>query len=156
MSSATDPAQAILAMVNWIGLIVMPVMAALFLAIGVYRYSKGESMERCVIGVMVAISISGITRLAEYFVATSAGHSVVTDTYSNALLNLTNWVANVILPVYAAIEVVRAGISFEDLTSMRTDLRPVKHFATAVMCCAVSAIMRLIEYWVANGQQIGS
>ena len=61
-----------------------------------------------------------------------------------------------ILPVYAAIEVVRAGISFEDLTSMRTDLRPVKHFATAVMCCAVSAILRLIEYWVANGQQIGS
>ena len=143
MSSATDPAQAILAMVNWLGLIVMPVMAALFLAIGVYKYSKGESMERCVIGVMVAISISGITRLAEYFVATSAGNSVVTDTYSNALLNLTNWVANVILPVYAAIEVVRAGISFEDLTTMRTDLRPVKHFATAVMCCAVSAIMRL-------------
>jgi hypothetical protein len=64
MSSATDPAQAILAMVNWLGLIVMPVMAALFLAIGVYRYSKGESMERSVIGVMVAISISGITRLA--------------------------------------------------------------------------------------------
>ena len=156
MSSATDPAQAILAMVNWLGLIVMPVMAALFLAVGVYKYSKGESMERSVIGVMVAISISGITRLAEYFVATSAGNSVVTDTYSNTLLNLTNWVANVILPVYAAIEVVRAGISFEDLTSMRTDLRPVKHFATAVMCCAVSAIMRLIEYWVANGQQIGS
>jgi hypothetical protein len=88
-------------------------------------------------------------------VATSAGNSAVNDTYSNALLNLTNWVANVILPVYAAIEVVRAGISFEDLATMRTDLRPAKHFATAVMCCAVSAIMRLIEYWVANGQQIG-
>ena len=51
---------------------------------------------------------------------------------------------------------VRAGISFEELTSMRTDLRPVKHFATAVMCCAVSAIMRLIEYLVAKGRQIGS
>src|ERR1039458_3137810 len=156
MSSATDPAQAILAMVNWLGLIVMPIMAALFLAVGVYKYSKGESMERCVIGVMVAISISGITRLAEYFVATSAGNSVVTDTYSNALLNLTNWVANVILPVYAAIEVVRAGISFEDLSTMRTDLRPVKHFATAMMCCAVSAIMGLIEYRDAQGQQVGS
>ena len=108
MSSATDPAQAILAMVNWLGLIVMPIMAALFLAVGVYKYSKGESMERCVIGVLVAISISGITRLAEFFVATSAGNSVASDTYSNALLNLTNWVANVILPVYAAFEVVRA------------------------------------------------
>ena len=47
MSSVTDPAQAILLMVNWLGLIMMPIMAGLFLAVGVYKYSKGESMERC-------------------------------------------------------------------------------------------------------------
>ena len=74
MSSATDPAAGNPGDGQLAWHVVMPIMAALFLAVGVYKYSKGESMERCVIGVMVAVSISGITRLAEYFVATSAGN----------------------------------------------------------------------------------
>ena len=91
-------------------------MAGLFLAIGVYKYSKGESIERTVAGCMVAVSISGLTRLAEYFVATAPATTAGGDTYSNTLLNVTNWVANVILPVYAGIEVVRGGVSFEELS----------------------------------------
>jgi hypothetical protein len=102
----------------------------------------------------VAISISGLTRLAEYFVVTSPSVTAGGDTYSNALLNVTNWVANVILPVYAGVEVVRAGMSFEELTTLKTDLKPVKHFMTAVMCLSVSATLRLLEYFVAQGQAI--
>lgn len=154
MSNALDPAQAILAMVNWLGLTMMPILAGLFLAVGVYKYSKGESIERAVIGVLVAISISGLTRLAEYFVVTSPSVTAGGDTYSNALLNVTNWVANVILPVYAGVEVVRAGMSFEELTTLKTDLKPVKHFMAAVMCLSVSATLRLLEYFVAQGQAI--
>lgn len=156
MGSVTDPGAAILLLVNWLGNVIMPIMAGLFLAIGVYKYSKGESIERTVAGCMVAVSISGLTRLAEYFVATAPATTAGGDTYSNALLNVTNWVANVILPVYAGIEVVRGGVSFEELSSIRTDLKPVKHFATAFMCLSCSAILRLIEYFVAQGKAIGS
>ncbi len=156
MSSVTDPAAAILLLVNWLGNVIMPILAGLFLAAGVYKYSKGESIERTVSGCLVAVSISGLTRLAEYFVANAPTTTAGGDTYSNTLLNVTNWVANVILPVYAGIEVVRAGCSFEELTTLKTDLKPVKHFSTAIMCLSVSAILRLIEYFVAQGTAIGS
>jgi hypothetical protein len=155
-ATTTDLANSLLNLVNWLGLVVMPIFGALMLAAGIYKYSKGESMERCVAGVGAAISISAIAALASTFMTSQANVAAASDSYSNALLNITNWVGNVILPTYAAFEVVRAAISFEDMTSMRTDLRPVKHFMTALMCCSVSAIMRLIEYFVAQGQQIGA
>lgn len=157
MGTATDIAPGLLNLVDWIGLIAMPILGALMLALGIYKHSKGESMERCVAGVGVAISISAITRLAEWFMSgTQVGAGVTGDAYSGALLNIANWVGNVILPTYAAVEVVRAGITFEEMAQFRTDLRPVKHLLTAFMCCSVSGLMRLIEYWVTNGQMIGA
>jgi hypothetical protein len=145
---------------NWLGNVIMPIFGALVLAFGILKHSKGESIERCFTGVMVCISISALNALAQYFVTHNAsvnvGSTTAADTYANTLLNIANWVGNVILPVYAGIEVVRGGIAFVELSPMRTDLNPAKHFMTAGMCVSVSAIMRLLEYFVAKGQAVGS
>ena len=153
------PDAGLMNLANWLGNIMMPIYGALVLATGVYKYSKGESIERCFIGVMVCISISALNALAQYFVTNNPSVNIGTssaDTYANTFLNIANWVGNVILPVYAGIEVVRGGMATLETSAMKTDLKPMKHFMSAVMCLSISAIMRLIEYFVAKGQAVGS
>jgi hypothetical protein len=64
-----------------------------------------------------------------------------------AVLNLTNWVGNVIAPVGAALAVVMAVVAY-------SQGRGVARWAvTAGGLLAVSGLTRLIEFWIANGTQ---
>lgn len=63
------------------------------------------------------------------------------------VLNLVNWVGNVIAPVGAALAVVMAVVSY-------SQGRGVTRWAvTAVGLLAISGLTRLIEFWIANGTQ---
>jgi hypothetical protein len=63
------------------------------------------------------------------------------------VLNLVNWVGNVIAPVGAALAVVMAVIAY-------SQGRGVMRWAvTAVGLLAISGLTRLIEFWIANGTQ---
>jgi hypothetical protein len=63
------------------------------------------------------------------------------------VLNLVNWVGNVIAPVGAALAVVMAVVSY-------SQGRGVARWAvTAVGLLAISGLTRLIEFWIANGTQ---
>src|SRR5665213_1143839 len=101
--------QGILNMTNWVGNGIMPVLAALMIALGIYRFSRGGDFERYVWGALGSLSVSGLLRLAEVFARQGSGSNQMFA----ALLTLADWVCNVILPVYAGIEVVRAvlGVS---------------------------------------------
>jgi len=64
-----------------------------------------------------------------------------------AVLNLVNWIGNVIAPVGAALAVVMAVISY-------SQGRGVARWAvTAGGLLVVSGLTRLIEFWIANGTQ---
>ncbi len=140
--------QGLLNMTNWFGNGVMPVMAALILAMGIYQYSKGRSLERYIYATLGALLVSGVLRLTEHFAALGTGTNQIFD----ALLGLANWIGNVILPVYAAIEVTRAVLGVSGVFS-RLNIGDdwVRHFvaAGASLCC--SGLLRLLEHFVAAG-----
>ena len=66
-----------------------------------------------------------------------------------AILNVVNWICNVICPVGAGIAVVATVLQWR---SGRSWL-PAAMTAGALLC--ISGILRLIEYFIQNGQQIG-
>jgi hypothetical protein len=61
------------------------------------------------------------------------------------VLNLVNWIGNVIAPVGAALAVVMAVVSY-------SQGRGVARWAvTAAGLLVISGLTRLIEFWIANG-----
>ena len=61
------------------------------------------------------------------------------------VLNLVNWVGNVIAPVGAALAVVMAIVAYSQGRGV------VRWSITAVGLLVVSGLTRLIEFWIANG-----
>ena len=64
-----------------------------------------------------------------------------------AVLNLVNWVGNVIAPVGAALAVVMAVISYSQGRGV------ARRAVTAAGLLVISGLTRLIEFWIANGTQ---
>ena len=103
----------LLGLTNWVGNAVMPILAVLILALGIFKYSRGYHIEPYIAGTMSALSVSGLLRLAEVFASQGSG----TTQYGAAILCLANWVGNVILPVYGGIEIARAVLGWVDSSS---------------------------------------
>jgi hypothetical protein len=61
------------------------------------------------------------------------------------VLNLVNWVGNVIAPVGAALAVVMAVIAYSQGRGV------MRWSVTAAGLLVVSGLTRLIEFWIANG-----
>jgi hypothetical protein len=66
-----------------------------------------------------------------------------------SIANVVNWVANVICPTIAGLAVVATVLQW------RSGKPWLPTAATAGGLLAVSAILRLIEYFISNGQAIG-
>lgn len=62
-----------------------------------------------------------------------------------AVLNLVNWVGNVIAPVGAALAVVMAVVSYSQGRGV------MRWSVTAAGLLVVSGLTRLIEFWIQNG-----
>jgi len=143
--------QGLLSLTNWTGNAVMPIVAALLIAYGVYKFARGEDFERCIWGCLAALSVSGLLRLAEVFAKQGSGAGQPFE----ALLTLADWVCNVILPVYAGLEVARAVLGISGV-GQRLNVGDdwLRHFvaAFAALCC--SGLIRLMEHFVSTGKQI--
>jgi hypothetical protein len=61
------------------------------------------------------------------------------------VLNLVNWIGNVISPVGAALAVVMAVVSYSQGRGM------ARWAVTAGGLLVISGLTRLIEFWIANG-----
>jgi len=133
---------------NWVGNGVMPVLAALILALGIYKYSRGYQIDPYVAGTMAALCVSGLLRLAEVFAQQGSGAAQ----YWTSLLSLANWIGNVILPVYAGIEIARAVLGvggFFERLNIGDDW--IRHFIAAGMCVGMSGLLRLFEFFIKSG-----
>ena len=138
----------LLNLANWLGNVMLPIGAGLILAYGIYQFSKGRELEPYIWGAMAALLGSGLLRLAEVVTQQNQG----ADQYMVTLLTLTNIVGNVLLPFYAALEVVRLvlgiGGVFERLFVGDDWLR---HAIAAMGALMVSGLLRLLEHFVAAG-----
>ena len=142
---------AMLNLANWCGNVMLPIAAGLILAIGIYRFSKGDELERYVHGAMAALMGSGLLRLAEAIAQQNTG----ADQYMTILLTITNYVGNVLLPLYATLEIVRVVLGASGVFSRRAiGCDWLHHLLAAMGALMVSAILRLLEYWVAHANAI--
>jgi len=140
--------QGLLSMTNWVGNGVMPLLAGLMIAMGIYKFSRGGDFERYLWGAMGALSISGLLRLAEVFARQGSGTAQMFE----ALLTLTDWVCNVILPMYAGIEVVRAVLGVSGV-GIRLNIGDdwMRHAVAAFAALSCSGLLRLLEHFIAAG-----
>lgn len=117
-------------------------------------FSWGDSRQRLALAgllVIVLLQLMPVTSSAQNLGQSPAtGQAVQGQTAAQpegTVLNLVNWVGNVIAPVGAALAVVMAVVSY-------SQGRGVARWAvTAVGLLAISGLTRLIEFWIANGTQ---
>ena len=93
----------ILHLANWLGNVIMPTIAAVFIIMAIVQFSKGQEFSHSMYGALACLMVSGLTRALETFASQRAWNNP--DVYWVALITLINWVGNVILPVYAAAQV---------------------------------------------------
>jgi TRAP-type C4-dicarboxylate transport system permease small subunit len=138
-------------MASYFGNIILPTCAGLALCMGIYQLAhKAKSGERSMTAAVACLSASGFVRLVESFSTQQTGQ----DQFWYALLGLTNWVANVIMPLYCAINLIRAVLSVSkqgfELTTVGGNTQ--RHVIVAVACLGVSMALRLCEWFVTTGQ----
>ena len=138
-------------MASYIGNVILPVCAGLTLCVGIYQLAHhARAGERYVTAAVACLSASGFVRLAEYFSTQISSQ----DQFYYAFLSLTNWVGNVVMPLYAGVNFVRAILSVSnggmfELTSMGGNA--ARHVLVGVGCLAVSGGLRLLEFFVTSG-----
>jgi hypothetical protein len=140
----------ILNLTNWAGNVIMPTLAGLFIAGAIYRFSKSLPYSHLSWAAMAALMCSGLLRVLEAF-AQQAGPNDP-DRYWISLLTLVNWVGNVLLPLYGAMQVAIMVAHFAGLLErMNIGEAWVRNLVTAMACFSVSGLLRLGEFWIANG-----
>lgn len=135
---------AIANLASWAGNTMLPTLAGLFFAGAVYRYSKNGPFEQLLYGGFASLSCSGILRALEGFVRNAGPTSA--DAYWTAVLNLVNWTANVILPMFALTQLAAMALHMGGVVS---EIYPgstwIRKFVSAIGALMISGIMRLAE-----------
>lgn len=139
----------ILTLANWAGNVIMPTLAAVFIIVAILQFSKGQEFAHSMYGALGSLMISGLTRAFETFASQAAWNNP--DLYWLSIVTLINWVANVILPVYAATQVAAMALRLGVVSLVHPTGGWLRHFVTAALCLMVSGVLRLAEFFVAQG-----
>ena len=98
----------VLNLTNWTGNVILPTVAGLFFSFAVVCFSKARDYHHWMYGGFLALMASGLLRMMETFTSQLAWNNP--DLYWNSLLNLTNWIANVVLPFDGTLQIA-VGVS---------------------------------------------
>lgn len=116
------------------------------------RFSKWmdrRHLATALLAVVVALQFTALAMYAQNLGAQPAtGQAVQGQTAAQpegAILNLVNWVGNVIAPIGAALAVVMAVIAYSQGRGV------MRWSVTAGGLLVVSGLTRLIEFWIQNG-----
>lgn len=140
----------LLNLTNWIANVIMPTIAGLFAAAAIHRFSKAHPYAHLAYSAFAALMCSGLLRALEVFASQAGANDP--DRYWIAILTLTNWVGNVMLPLYGTLQVVLAVVHFAGLLERMTIGEAwIRNMASAIMCFLLSGILRLGESWIQNG-----
>lgn len=143
-------ANGMLNLTNWLANVILPSLAGLFAAGAIFQFSKGRDHSHLGYAALAALMGSGLLRALEAFAQQRAFDDP--DRYWISILTLVNWVGNVILPLYGALQVVVMVTHFAGLLERMTIGEAwARNATTAMMCFGLSGILRLMEFWIQNG-----
>ena len=141
--------------VNYLGNIIMPTLSGLCFVVGIFNLSNGDRAGRYFWGGLLCLCASGFVRLFEQFAAPMSGHDDHPDLYWNAIMNLVNWLGNVVMPVYAGLQLFLCAATLMDVGyKFNPKHGPSKHLAAAVLALTVSGLVRLAEQFVTTAQSV--
>jgi len=135
---------------SWMGNVIMPTVAGLFLALGIVRYAKGYSHSYITWAGFLCLMVSGLLRGLEHFAGQAAWNNG--DVVWITLRTLVNWLCNVFMPVYAVTQIVAGVLAYGGIGHRIYQGMPwARHFAAAAMALMLSGLLRLAEFFVAKG-----
>jgi hypothetical protein len=115
-------------------------------------WNHGESRARTALAFLLTILVIElfplISKAQNLGAAPATGQAVQGQTAAQpegTVLNLVNWVGNVIAPVGAALAVVMAVVSYSQGRGV------ARWSVTAAGLLVISGLTRLIEFWIQNG-----
>jgi hypothetical protein len=124
-------------------------MAGLFFALAIVRFSKGQAYSHALYSGLLALMASGLLRALEAFASQRAWNDP--DVYWVSILSFVNWVCNVLMPIYAALEVAAGGMALATGERLHHTGSWIRHFMTAGLCLLLSGLVRLGELFVQQG-----
>ncbi len=139
----------LLNLTNWTGNVIMPIMAGLFLVVTVLNFSRARETSRPMYAALLCLLVSGLLRAMETFATQRAWNDP--DIYGVAIKTFVDWTANVLLPVYAAMQVAAGALDMMANVRFHFSAGWLRHFAAAGLCLAVSGLLRLSEFFVIHG-----
>jgi len=139
----------ILNLTNWAGNVILPTLAALFIAIAIIQFSRGSAYSHAMYGGFLCLMASGLLRALETFASQRNWNDP--DLFWAGLISLVDWVCNVLLPLYAALQVAAGGLRLAGVTNRFQPISWMRHFAAAGLCLLVSGLLRLGEFFVTQG-----
>jgi hypothetical protein len=129
--------------------VILPTLAGLFFALAILRFSKGQPYSHALYSGLLALMASGLLRALETFASQRAWNDP--DVYWRSLVSFVNWVCNVLMPIYAAVEVTAGGLALATGEPLAHAGNWMRHFLGAGLCLLLSGIVRLAEYFVEQG-----
>jgi len=96
-----------------------------------------------------AFGLGGLLRAFETFASQRSWNSP--DLVWAGIASLVDWICNVLLPVYAGLQVAAGGLQLAGVSNRFQPVSWMKHFAAAGLCLLVSGLLRLGEFFVTHG-----
>ena len=139
----------ILNLTNWTGNVILPTLAGLFFAIAVLRFARSESYAAAMYGGLLCLMASGLLRAMETFASQRAWNDP--DVYWISLVSLVDWICNVLMPVYAGLQVAAGALRMGIVTRIHPTEGWLRHFVAASLCLLLSGLVRMAEFFVLKG-----
>src|SRR5687767_15946748 len=89
---------------SWLGNVILPTLSGLFFAIAILRFVGPGQHQRWMYGGLFCLIVSGSLRALEFFASQQTWNDP--DLYWLSLLNLVNWMCNVIMPLYGVVQII--------------------------------------------------
>lgn len=134
---------------NWVGNVILPTLAGLFFALAILRFARSESYGPAMYGGLLCLLVSGLLRAMETFASQRAWNDP--DLYWVALVGLVDWLCNVLMPVYAGLQVAAGALRLGIITRIHPTEGWMRHFLAAGLCLLLSGLLRLAEFFVLQG-----
>lgn len=142
-------ANGILNLTNWAGNVILPTLAGLFLAIAVLKFARSEPYAASMYGGFLCLMVSGLLRAMETFASQRSWDDP--DVYWISLVTLVDWICNVLMPVYAGLQVAAGALRIGVITRIHPTEGWMRHFLAAALCLLLSGLLRLAEFFITQG-----
>ncbi len=139
----------ILNLANWAGNVILPTLAGLFFAIAILRFARSESYAAAMYGGLLCLMASGLLRAMETFASQRAWNDP--DVYWISLVSLVDWICNVLMPIYAGLQVTAGALRMGIVTRIHPTEGWMRHFVAAGLCLLLSGLVRMAEFFVLKG-----